>query len=78
MVRVSVGVPEAVGVAVAAAVFVGASVGTDVGGAGAEVRVQAKEVIIARVKIKSLGLIRKYGSPFGILYLKAEEVPKFS
>ena len=67
MVKVSVDVTDIVCVVVRErgvsspgrnAVFVGISVGTNVGGTGVEVRVQANDVIIPRIKLKSFRLIQ--------------------
>lgn len=49
-------------------VFVGMAVPTKVGGAGVDVRVQANELNIHKIKNNGLRFIRKINSPTGIIY----------
>ena len=82
-VKVSVGVEEEASVAVGARavfvagkkeVFVGTLVSTGVDGAGVEVRVHAKELIIPR--IKKIRLISQIESPSRIIYPNQPEVTR--
>jgi hypothetical protein len=86
IVEVWVGVTEAACVAVAAKrvfvagasnVFVGIGVSMNVSGIGVEVRVQANELIMPRIKIASFCLISEICSPLRIIYSHDREVKKF-
>ena len=54
-------------------VFVGMLVSTRVGGTEVEVGVQAKELIIHRVKKKNLRFIREFRSPVRMIYPNDKE-----
>jgi hypothetical protein len=54
-------------------VFVGRLVSTRVGGTGVEVGVQAKELIIHRMKKKNFRFIREFCSPVRMIYPNDKE-----
>jgi hypothetical protein len=54
-------------------VFVGRLVSTRVAGTGVEVGVQAKELIIHRMKKKNLRFIREFRSPVRMIYPNDKE-----